>query len=73
MKEIVLSLRFRHHSSCSCGGTYAEKYTRRTPEGIFQIEIKPARNVWSLRLDGTFKVKGTKENLTEKLTEYGIV
>jgi hypothetical protein len=69
MKELLISLGFKMFSSCSCGGTYAEKYKK---SGIV-IEIKPKRNVWSMKINGTFTGKGTADNFTEKLTQHGII
>ena len=69
MKEILIQLGFVMYSSCSCGGTYAEKYKLNNQKGLFICEIKPNRNIWTLKNNGVFQVKGTKENLTEKLNE----
>jgi hypothetical protein len=69
MKELLISLGYKLHSSCSCSGTYAERYKK----GIYHVEIKPNRKVWSLKISGVFATKGTAENLQEKLQEYGVI
>jgi len=69
MKELLIANGFKLHSSCSCSGTYAEKYKK----GIYLVEIKPNRKVWSLKISGVFTVKGTAENMQEKLTEYAAI
>ena len=69
MKEILISNGFKMVSSCSCAGTYAEKYKKTTPKGEFIIEIKPNKKTWSLKKNGVYQLKGTSDNLTEKLYE----
>ncbi len=69
MKELLLSLGFKMFSSCSCGGTYEEKYKK----GVYLVEIKPNRKVWSLKISGVFTIKGTAENMQEKLQEYAAI
>ena len=73
MKDIILSAGFKHHSSCSCSGTYAEKYVKRTSKGLYKIEIKPTRKLFIMRLDGVVQCKGTEEVLTAKMQEYGLI
>ena len=73
MKELLLTNGFKLKSRCSCSGTYAEKYTKQTIKGKVTIEIKPSRNVWSLRLEEQLYAKGTTDNLEAKLTEYEFI
>lgn len=61
MKELLITAGYKMISSCSCGGTYVEKYKKLTK--VF--EIKPNRKVWSLKVNGVFQSKGTADNMNE--------
>ena len=61
MKEYLISIGFVKYGSCSCSGTYVERY-KRLP---YTVEIRPLRNTWSLKMGGVFQKKGTKDNINE--------
>ena len=69
MKQLLLDFGWYKYTSCTCGGSYKEKYKHPTKPST-QIHIQPNANKWLYRVNNSTVQQGVGEqSLQTKLKE----